>query len=304
MVERLAGGLTVSDYEGMETAIGPDRFRVATDIGALAACGIVLVCVKSRDTWAAASDLDAIVNADALVVSCQNGVSNSQILRDRLTGKKVLAAMVGFNVAQIGENRFHCGTKGELLIEADSRAEPLFRSLSKAGIDCGLRSDIEAVMWGKLILNLNNSINALSGVPLRQQLMTRDYRRVLAAAIREALSVLDAAGITPAKIGPAGPRLIPRILQLPDSLFGIVAANMLKVDAQARSSMAEDLDRGRPTEIDQLNGEIVSLADKTGIVAPVNLRLVELVRAASEHRGTPPFSGPQLLEEIRLATRR
>jgi 2-dehydropantoate 2-reductase len=304
MVDRLAGGLTVSDYRGNEADIGPDRFGLSTDIGALAACGIVLVCVKSRDTMAAASDLAAVAGADTLVISCQNGVSNSGILRGCLSASMVLSAMVGFNVAQVGKNRFHCGTNGEMLIEADSRAEPLFRSLDRAGIDCGLRSDIEAVMWGKLILNLNNSVNALSGKPLRQQLLTREYRQVLAAAIREALLVLDTAGIAPAKIGPAGPRLIPKILQLPDSLFGIAAAGMLKVDAQARSSMAEDLERGRPTEIDQLNGEIVALAGKSGIAAPINARLAELVRTASESPGTPSFSGPQLLEEIRIASSR
>jgi 2-dehydropantoate 2-reductase len=300
MAKRLAGGFTVSDYKGERIAIGPGLFRFTTDSRALAPCCTVLVCVKSRDTAAAGAELASILGADTLVVSCQNGVSNAATLRDLLPDNKVLCAMIGFNVAQMETNRFHCGTRGAMMIETDPRAEPLRRRLREAGIDCSLRSDMAAAMWGKLILNLNNSVNALSGLPLRRQLATRAYRRILAAAVREALAVLSAAGIRPAKIGPAAPRLIPMILQLPDWLFRLVAANMLKVDALARSSMAEDLERGRPTEIDQLNGEIVALAEKTGIAAPVNARLAELVREASERGETPAFSGGQLLDEVGL----
>ena len=76
-----------------------------------------------------------------------------------------------------------------------------------------------AVAWGKLLINLNNAVNALSGRPLREQLMQRDYRRVMAATLKEGLAILDAAGVKPAKVGSVGPRLLPLAMGSPDWLF-------------------------------------------------------------------------------------
>ena len=118
------------------------------------------------------------------------------------------------------------------------------------------------VQWGKLLLNLNNALNALSGLPLATQLADRRWRLLLAAQIEEALAVLKAAGIAPARIEGVPPRLIPSILRLPDWLFRLVARRMLAIDPAARSSMWEDLAARRPTEIDYLQGAILALADK------------------------------------------
>ena len=102
-------------------------------------------------------------------------------------------------------------------------------------------------------------------MPLATQLADRRWRRLLAAQIEEALAVLKAAGITPARIEGVPPRPIPRILRLPDWLFRRVARRMLAIDPQARSSMWEDLERRRPTEIDYLQGAILALAAKRGV---------------------------------------
>jgi 2-dehydropantoate 2-reductase len=206
--------------------------------------------------------------------------------------------MVGFNVAQIGDNRFHRGTEGEIVIGAGPGADNLAELLTDAGIETVISSDIAAVQWGKLLLNLNNAINALSGLPLKRQLSTRAYRQVLAASMREALSVLKAAGIRPAKVGNAGPSLIIRVLDLPDWLFVRIAGSMLKIDEDATSSMAEDLARGRVPEIDWLNGEIVALGRKTGAATPVNERIVALVKAAFSGEGPRSFSGPEMKKAV------
>ena len=145
-------------------------------------------------------------------------------------------------------------------------------------------------------MNLNNAVNALSGVPLKKQLGDRQYRRVMAQVLSEALEVLNAEGITPARTGKVIPQLMPTIMKLPNFLFNIVAASTLKIDPEARSSMYEDLLLGRRTEVDYLNGEIVRLGEKTKIPTPVNRHIVSLVKQ-SEHAksGSPHLAANALL---------
>jgi 2-dehydropantoate 2-reductase len=154
------------------------------------------------------------------------------------------------------------------------------------------------VQWGKLLLNLNNPLNALSGLPLKEELAQRDYRRSLALLQREALGVLAAAHIRPARVTPLPPRLLPPLLELPDPLFTRLASRMLAIDPLARSSTYEDLRAGRRTEIDHINGEIVGLAAKVCMKAPANAKVIALIRAA-EAGETRRFGGAELLRELR-----
>ncbi len=294
MGERLARGITLTRFDGSERRASPDSFRFATDPHALAECDLVLVCVKSDGTRAAGETLAAILKPGAVIVSLQNGVSNARVLRECLGQRSVLAGMVGFNVAQIGTDRFHCGTEGEIVIGTGDGAQAFAYALNTAGIPADISPEIESVQWGKLLYNLNNPVNALSGLPLKRQLSTRAYRQVFSALIREALAVLKAAGIRPAKIGKVGPNLIPQILDLPDWLFVRLAAGMLQIDKDARTSMAEDLERGRPPEIDWLNGEIVALGKTTGVATPANERIVALVKAAFSGEGPRRYDGQEL----------
>src|SRR5204862_7033605 len=140
----------------------------------------------------------------------------------------------------------------------------------------------------------SSPVNALSNLPLKTQLSERDYRRCTALAQEEALAVLAAAGTALARLTVLPPTWIPRVLRLPDAIFTRLAGRMLAIDPQARSSMWEDLEAGRPTEVDYLNGEIVRLAARLGRAAPVNARLVALVREA-ERGPRRTWSGPELL---------
>jgi len=209
----------------------------------------------------------------------------------------VLGGMVPFNVVQMEGNRLHRGTEGELMLEAAPALEGWKGIFAKAGLPLIGRKDFLEVQWGKLLLNLNNPINALSGLPLKTELSQRAYRRCLAASIEEAVSVLQAAGIEPAQIGRIAPRKLPMVLRLPDFIFTRLAKTMLRIDPEARSSMWEDLQAGRRTEVDYLNGAVVKLAESTGRDAPLSRRLVQLVRQAEEGR-LKNISGPQLLAAL------
>jgi len=169
-----------------------------------------------------------------------------------------------------------------------------------AGLPIRARKNFDAVQWGKLLLNLNNPLNALSGLPLREELAQRSYRTVLALAQAEALGVLEARGIRPARVTVLPARWLPRVLGVPDPLFRVLGRRMLEIDPMARSSMWEDLEAGRRTEVDWISGEVVRLAEKSGLSAPVNARLVELIRDA-ESGGKRQWSGEELLAHLSVS---
>lgn len=299
MAQALAGGieLTGAGRPAMRAEAG--SFSFAVEPAALSACDAVLVCVKSMDTPAAGRELARHLKPGAIVASLQNGVANAAALGAALGGRPVLAGMVSFNVARIGANRFHRGAGEEIVLQDAPGALALAGEMLGAGLAAVVRRDIQAVLWGKLLLNLNNAVNALSGLPLRDQLADRNWRRVMALCVREAMRVLDAAGIRPTRVGPAPPRLIAATLELPDWLFRLVASRMPAMDGEARTSMAQDLAAGRPSEVDFLNGEIVRLGREIGVATPVNAAVVAAVKAAFAAGRPPGIDGAQMLRMLR-----
>ncbi|WP_406863623.1 2-dehydropantoate 2-reductase [Streptomyces sp. HUAS MG47] len=289
-------GLTQTSSAGEPVHLPPDSLTLATDPAAAADADYVLVTVKTAGTEGAARSLAPHLAPSATVVSFQNGLHNPATLRTALPGHRVLAGMVPYNVVQSEPGTVHQGMPGRLMTDPD---DTLHTALRTAGLATEARTDMSDVQHAKLLMNLNNAINALSGLPLRDQLGRRAYRRCLALCQREALTAYRAAGISPARLGPTAPGVTPYVLSLPDALFRRVAASALRIDAQARSSMWEDLQRGRPTEIDSLQGEIVALATTHGLTAPANARLITLVREAESTPRTWP--GEALLGELRAA---
>ncbi|GAA3099300.1 2-dehydropantoate 2-reductase [Streptomyces echinatus] len=289
-------GLTLTTSSRPPVHLPADRLTAATGPEAAAGADYVLVTVKSAGTEAAAQDLAPHLAPGAVVVSFQNGLHNPAVLRGALPGHTVLAGMVPYNVVRSEPGIVHQGMPGRLMTEPDDTLGAAFR---EAGLAIEARTDMSEVQHAKLLMNLNNAINALSGLPLRDQLGRRAYRRCLALCQREALTAYRAAGVVPARLGPTAPGLTPYVLGLPDALFRRVAAAALRIDAHARSSMWEDLQRSRPTEIDSLQGEIVALAAAHGLTAPANAHLVTLVREAESAPRT--WSGPELHAELRAA---
>jgi 2-dehydropantoate 2-reductase len=295
--ELLASGLTAIDLDGQATTVKDVAF--ATEVSALTDRDVVLCCVKSAQSAAVAEELAK----GPLVVSLQNGVRNPETLRAHLGDANVLGGIVGFNVVSKGEGRFRRATSGALVLEesADPRAQRLYTALALAGFELNVVRDIRPIQWSKLIINLNNAVSALSDLPTGELLLHKGYRRVLSATMAESLGVLKKAGIRPARMGPLPPTLFPALLRLPTPLFRVVARAQLKIDPEARSSMWEDLAKGRPTEVDYLNGEIVRLAATCGARAPINERVVALVHAVEEAgKGSPAMSAEALWREIVL----
>jgi 2-dehydropantoate 2-reductase len=293
-------GLTLTDWRGYRAVVAPQKISVETDPAAMQKADIILVTVKCRDTEKAANEISAHAKPEAFVVSLQNGVRNRDILKMTLPNHTVLAGIVPFNILHQPGGRFHCGTEGELIIEkASDSEEALSESFRKAGIPVIFDERIKDLLWTKLLINLNNAINALAGVTLVQELRDPLYRKILALCISEGLRAMKRSGIKPARVGRADPALLAIVLRLPDWLFFRVAKAMLEIDEQARSSMWEDLERHRLTEIDDLNGEIVNLAKSHGLAAPVNEKIIALVKEAEKiGKGSPRMSARALWDAV------
>ncbi|WP_193834329.1 2-dehydropantoate 2-reductase [Burkholderia ubonensis] len=287
-------GLTLSDHRGYRAQLAPTDVAFDTDMAAAADASLVLVTVKSAATPALAAQLAGVLRPGARVISFQNGVRNVDTLRAALPQATVFAGMVPFNVIERGPGAFHQGSASRLAVDASPALQPFAEAFARAGLPLALRRDMPAVQWAKLLFNLNNAVNALANLPLRDELAQRAYRRCVALAQREALLWLARAGIRPARVTPLPAAWIPVLLDAPDPLFRVLAARMLAIDPLARSSMSDDLARGRPTEVDWINGEVVRLAEGFGASAPVNARLCALVHAAEAAAQRPAWRGDAL----------
>lgn len=300
--EVAAHGLHCTDLHGADHRVAPGIARFSEDPEAVRSADVVLVTVKSAATDVAARELAGRLKPGALVISFQNGLRNAEVLRAGLPGVTVLTGMVPFNVLARGQGRFHHGSDGVLAVEEHPALQPLLPVFERCGLPLSRHADMRAVQWGKLLLNLNNAINALSGVPLKEELSQRGFRRCLAAAQAETLALLDAANIPVAQLTKVPPHWLPRLLSLPDFLFTRLAKQMVAIDPLARSSTWEDLEAGRATEVDYINGAVVKLAESMGWQAPVNATLVALIRDA-ERGGRRDWTATELHAALEAAAR-
>lgn len=294
-------GLVLTDYLGRHHQLSAIDF--VTDIQGLADVDVLLFTVKAAATLESAARLAKVLKPGCVVLSLQNGIGNAAILKAALPQCVVLAGMVPFNILHSHDGCFHQGTEGQLAFEANAtvqaQLDPIWRA---AHFIPTWHEDMRAVLWSKLLLNLNNAINALSDLPLKDELSQWHYRRCLALCQAEALHLLKQANIPLARLTPLSPWWIMRLLALPNSIFKAFAGKMLAIDPLARSSMWEDFQANRSTEIDWINGEVVRLAKRLGVTAPINAAMVSLVRAA-EAGDRRRWSGPELLVRLQKARR-
>jgi 2-dehydropantoate 2-reductase len=288
-----ANGLRPTSFEGFDQVIDASRFALSENPSILGDAAVVLVTVKSADTPAMADVIARHAPPDVVVVSLQNGVGNAAVLRNRLPGRHVLGGMVPFNVIALGNGRFHRATSGHVVIEQDEARTA--ESLSVPGLRMQPTGNIDGVQWGKLLLNLNNALNALAGLPLRRQLGMRAWRRLFADQMAEGLAAIRAEGIKPVSPTPIPVGWMPSLLRLPNVIFEPMLGRTMKIDPEARSSMWEDLKHGRRTEIDYLQGVITEIAERRGLEAPLSRRIVELIRQAErEAKGSPGLTPEQV----------
>lgn len=288
-----AKGLRPTSFEGFDRTIDANVFTLSDNPSIFTDAGVVLVTVKSADTADMADIIARNAPPDVVVVSLQNGVGNVEVLRNCLPGRRVLGGMVPFNVIALGEGRFHRATSGDIVIEQDDAGTA--EKLSVPGLNMRPTDNIDGVQWGKLLVNLNNALNALADLPLRRQLAQRPWRRLFADQMAEGLVAMRAEGIRPVSPTPIPAGWMPPLLRLPDTIFEAMLGRTMKIDPEARSSMWEDLQRGRRTEVDYLQGVITAIAERRGLDAPLSHRIVALIRKAeADGKGSPGLLPEQI----------
>jgi 2-dehydropantoate 2-reductase len=244
--------------------------KAATDATALASPDLVLFCVKSADTEEAGRSLAGRLRPETSILSLQNGVDNPQRLLG-VTGHPVIPAVVyvGSEMAGPGHVRHHGG--GDLAIGASPASEALAQTLDAAGIRTTIADDIETTLWSKLVINCAfNALSAVAGISYGPMLEVEGTLDVVASAVKEAVTVARASGVS------MPDDLLERILKIPAAM------------PNQMSSTAQDVARGKPSEIDFLNGYVVRKGAELGIPTPTNHALqvmVKLVERRSEISG-------------------
>ncbi len=248
------------------------------DPAGVAGAGLVLFCVKSADTGKAAQAMAPHLAPGAVVLDLQNGVDNLERLRaqfDRANVKNAVVPAVVYVAAEMpapGVLR-HNG-RGDLVIgEAGSRhagaalIADMAAWLTAARVPTRVSGNVEGELWWKLVLNCAyNAVSALGRSRYGAMMAMPQVRRVMTDAVREIVALAEAKGVRIALPDPAVPDPVEATLRFAEAV------------PQAISSTAQDIARGRPTEIDYLNGYVVRECDAFGLPAPVNRTLHALVK--------------------------
>ncbi|MBA4176183.1 MAG: 2-dehydropantoate 2-reductase [Leptothrix sp. (in: Bacteria)] len=271
-------GLLLQRTQGSVTAFP----EAGTELAAVQGAGLVLVCVKSGDTDSVARALAPLLDERALVLSLQNGVGNVATLQAHLR-QAVLPVVVYAATAlpapgvvqHLGGGDLVIGPAGAMTHGTPqaalqhSRLQAVAALFTAAGLQVRVSSDAMHELWAKLVVNCAcNAVSALAQASYGEMAAVPAVHGLQRAAVQEAVAVAAAEG---------------QALSLPALLAAVdrIAATM---PAQ-RSSTAQDLARGRPTEIEQLNGHVVRRGAVHGVATPVNqalLALVQLAEAATQ----------------------
>ena len=243
----------------------------STELAAARGADVILFCVKTIDTADAARALAPFIGSRTLVLCLQNGVDNVEQIR-AAAGISALPAVV-YVAASMPEPGClkHVG-RGDLIIGPETAQTGMLAAmLAQAGIPCRITENIDGELWTKLMTNCAlNALSALGHAKYGRIAENADARKVMQATIEEVLAVARAAQV-----------VLPGIDDAAQAMA--VAMNIAKQMTQAMSSTAQDLSRGKHTEIDALNGFIARRGLELGVPTPVNNTLATLVRLAEDH---------------------
>ena len=232
---------------------------------------LVVIFVKSNHTDKAAETAKDLLADSGYVLTLQNGMGNADIIAGIVDAKKVIAGTTSHGATLLGPGRIRHAGVGPTVVglweSADhQQVEPIITALTRAGIETEYNADIRQVVWEKLLVNVGiNAITALTGIKNGQILNLAATRNLSKEAVEEAMAVAQALGISVRK----------------DAVEHVMA--IAKATATNRSSMGQDVDNYRLTEIMAINGAVVAAAAKVGMPAPVNRTLTALVETLQAH---------------------
>ena len=240
------------------------RTETSTSADAVRGVQLVLFCVKSTDTDAAASQIAPHLDADAVVVNLQNGVDNAERIQARIANPVITAAVyVASEMKGPGHLKHH--GRGDLVMGSSN--EKIKAWFESAGVPVAISDNIAGELWAKLVVNCAyNALSAITQLPYGKMIEGPGVRDTMRDVVEETLAVAKASGVKMA------PDMLERTLGLASSM------------PTQFSSTAQDLARGKPTEIDHLNGYVVRRGEALGVPTPANRALHALVKLIESKR--------------------
>lgn len=235
-----------------------------TDAAGVTNADVVLFCVKSADTEAAGCLIAPHLKHGAVVLCLQNGVDNADRLQATIDQAAVPAIVyVAAEMAGPGHVRHH--GRGELIIGASPSSTGIAAIFTQAGVPTAVSDKVADELWVKLITNCAyNALSAVAQLPYGRLFKVNGVTEVIRSVVRECAAVASALGVAvPGNIGEA-------VLALADSM------------PNQYSSTAQDLARGKKSEIDYLNGYVVRKGGELSIPTPANLTLLVMVKLLEE----------------------
>lgn len=258
-------GLTLVDLDGATRRVPVRVLTDPQDYGRRA--DLILVCTKTRATAQAAATARDLLAADGLALTLQNGLGNLEQLVAAVGAQRAAAGVTSQAATLLAPGRVrHAGSGPTVLGIPPGREEAITAVaglFTRAGLETRISDDVDSLLWSKLIVNVGiNALTALLRVPNGVLAQTPECDLLMARAVAEAVAVARALSI-----GLDGERQLERVREV-----------CLRT-ADNRASMLQDILRGRPTEIDAINGAVVARGRAAGVDTPVNLLLTQLVQA-------------------------
>ncbi len=236
------------------------QLKASLEPSAVQGADVVLFSVKSSDTEAAGRLIQPFLRVDALVMCLQNGVDNADRLRAVLPGQPVAAAVVYVATEMAGPGHVKHNGRGDLVVDP-SASGAAAQALIAAGVPTEVSSYVRGALWAKLILNCAyNAVSAITQLPYGKTVQGVGVQDLMQDVVAECLAVAQADGV-----------------QVAGDVHAAVAKLAGSMPNQS-SSTAQDLARGKPTEIDYLNGLIVQRGHALGVATPANRVLWALVK--------------------------
>src|SRR2546425_2302541 len=243
--------------------------HAAEDASGARGAKLVLFSVKSPDTERAGAALAPHLERDAVIVTLQNGVDNAERLAATL-GREVVPAVVYAAVEMAGPGHVRHHGRGELVIGPSSASARIAVAFVAAGIPVEVSDNVSGTLWAKLVVNCAyNALSAITQLPYGRLVQGEGVPAVMRSVVDECLAVARAAGV-----------------DVPGDMYQATVRIAQTMPAQV-SSTAQDLSRGKPTEIDHLNGFVVRKGAALGVPTPSNHLLLSLVKLL-ERRATAP----------------
>ena len=244
---------------------------------------LALLTVKTQDVIAAVKANQAFL-MDVPVVTFQNGIRSDELVAGILPREQILSAVVLMHVTYSLPGKVIVVYRGKLILGRpyglrDSKLEEVAHILNQI-VPTRVTDNIQGAHWLKLIVNLNNALPAITNLTMSQVYADKTLRNLAVGLMREGLRVIDRGNIRLESLLEVSIGLTKLINWMPSGIAGRIAAakvRRLTTVWPLWGSTLQSIQRGRPTEIDYLNGEIMELGKRYGEDTPLNTKIVELV---------------------------